>query len=92
LVDQARNLESSTYPVPSTADQGIDIACVCSNSLGGKLFTTNVEELVAASAYLPLLGRDSSVRGDGIVPLDLSPLWKVSGRRVILDSQLLDNE
>jgi hypothetical protein len=97
LVDQTRGLlreiaESSTCKSQALADRGIDITCVCSSSLGGNFLTTNVEELVAASSYLPLLGRiDSSVRGDGIVPLDLA-FMESPARRVILENCSLTNE
>jgi hypothetical protein len=97
LVDQTRGLlreiaESSACRSQALADRGIDITCICSSSLGGSFFTTNVEELVAASAYLPLLGRiDSSVRGDGIVPLDLA-FMESPARRVVLDTCSITKE
>jgi hypothetical protein len=97
LVDQTRGLlreiaESSTCRSQALADRGIDITCVCSSSVGGSFFTTNVEELVAASSYLPLLGRiDPSVKGDGIVPLDLA-FMESPARRVVLDTCSLTNE
>ena len=55
----------------SLVDRGIDVTCVGSSSLDGKIFSTNVEELVAASSYLPLLGRLGS-KGDGIIPTELA--------------------
>jgi hypothetical protein len=97
LVDQTRGLlreiaESSACRSQALADRGIDVTCVCSSSLGGNFFTTNVEELVAASSYLPLLGRiDSSIRGDGIVPLDLA-FMESPARRVVLDTCSVTNE
>jgi pimeloyl-ACP methyl ester carboxylesterase len=78
LVDQTRGLlgevENAIECSPqSLAERGIDVTCVGSSGLDGKLLSTNVEELVAASSYLPLLGRlGSDVKGDGIVPLDLA--------------------
>jgi hypothetical protein len=78
LVDQTRGLLREIAETPacssqSLADQGIDITCVCSSSLSGDFWTTDVEQLVAASSYLPLLGRfGGEVRGDGIVPLELA--------------------
>lgn len=49
---------------------GIDVTCVCSSGFGGNFLTTNLEEFVAASSYLPLMGRLSGdMKGDGIVPL-----------------------
>ena len=78
LVDQTRGLlreiaESPACSSQALADRGIDITCVGSSSLTGSFFTTNVEQLVAASSYLPLLGRTGDdVLGDGIVPLELA--------------------
>jgi hypothetical protein len=97
LVDQTRGLlreiaESSACRSQALAERGIDITCVCSSSVGGSFFTTNVEEIVAASSYLPLLGRiDSSVRGDGIVPLDLA-FMESPARRVVLETCSVTNE
>lgn len=49
------------------------MTCVGSKGVDGLFLTTNVEELVAASSYLPLLGRlGDDVKGDGIVPMDLA--------------------
>lgn len=75
LVDQTRGLlnevEQSLECSPeSLVERGIDITCVGSSGLDGKFLSTNVEELVAASSYLPLLGRLG--KGDGIVPFDLA--------------------
>jgi hypothetical protein len=78
LVDQTRGLLREIAEAPSCSsqalmDRGIDITCVCSSSLSGDFFTTDLEQLVAASSYLPLLGRiGGDVLGDGIVPLDLA--------------------
>jgi len=96
LVDQTRGLLRAIEETPACCPQalaarGIEITCVSSSGLDGSFFTTNVEQLVAASSYLPLLGRlsdDSSnngvARGDGIVPLDLAFLG-APARRVIVD-------
>lgn len=90
LVDQTRGLlraiaESPDCKPQALVDKGIDITCVCSSGLSGNFISMNVEELVAASSYLPLLGRiDSTVKGDGIVPLDLA-FMEEPARRVILE-------
>jgi hypothetical protein len=97
LVDQTRGLlreiaESDSCHPQALTDRGIDITCVCSNSLTGNFLTTNVEELVAASSYWPLLGRlDSTVQGDGIVPLDLA-FMESPARRVVVDNCGLTKE
>lgn len=90
LVDQTRGLLREIAETPSCSskmlveERGIEITCVCSSSLSGNFFTTNVEEFVAASSYLPLLGKtDDSVKGDGIVPLDLA-FMEEPARRVVL--------
>ena len=86
LVDQTRGLlreiaeAESCSPKVLTEELGIDITCVCSDSLTGNLLggrsekeTTLLEEIVALTSYLPLLGRvGDDVAGDGIVPLDLA--------------------
>jgi hypothetical protein len=97
LVDQTRGLlseiEQSVACSPKTLmeEQGIDITCVCSSALSGNFFTTNVEQLVAASSYLPLLGRlGDDVKGDGIIPLDLA-FMNSPARRVVLEQCRLTN-
>jgi len=90
LVDQTRGLlreisETSTCSSGTLVNErGIEVTCVCSSSLPGKFLTTNVEEFVAASSYLPLLGKtDGSVKGDGIVPLDLA-FMEEPARKLVL--------
>lgn len=96
LVDQTRGLLQAISETPSChpqslADQGIDITCVSSRSIGGKFISANIEEVVAASSYLPLLGRtDENTQGDGIVPLELA-FMEPPSRRVIVDSCSLTN-
>lgn len=78
LVDQTRGLLKEVENAQSCSSQalvkrGIAVTCVGSAGLKGDFFTTNIEEIVAASSYLPLLGRlDDSVRGDGIIPTELA--------------------
>lgn len=92
LVDQTRGLlraveESSACSAQSLAERGIEVTCVGSSGLGGNFITTNVEELVAASSYLPLLGKvGKNIKGDGIVPMDLAFLDDTHARRVEVDS------
>jgi len=87
LVDQTRGLlkeveAAVTCSPQALADRGIDVTCVGSTSLQGKIISTNVEELVAASSYLPLLGRlGGDVTGDGIVPTDLA-FMEAPARRI----------
>ena len=89
LVDQTRGLlreidETQGCCTESLKERGIDITCVCSSGLSGNLLTTNVEELVAATSYLPLLGRlGNDVVGDGIVPLDLA--FMQGSRRITIE-------
>lgn len=85
LVDQTRGLLREIEETPSCSPQalvdlGVDVTCVGSSGIGGNFLTTNLEEFVAASSYLPLMGR-LGMKGDGIVPLELafmeSPATKV---------------
>ena len=95
LVDQTRGLLREIAQAPSCTPQaltarGIDITCVCSDALEGKLFSTNVEELVAVASYLPLVGKiDAS--GDGIVPIDLA-FMDEPARRVIVQKCSYTNQ
>lgn len=90
LVDQTRGLLREIEEAPlcspqALADLGIEITCVGSSGVGGKFLTTNVEELVAASSYLPLMGRLSGdMKGDGIVPLDLA-FMESPARKVVVE-------
>jgi hypothetical protein len=90
LVDQTRGLlreiaESPSCSSQALADLGIDITCVCSSGLSGSFLTTDLEQLVAASSYLPLLGRiGGDVSGDGIVPLELA-FMESPARRVEIE-------
>jgi hypothetical protein len=98
LVDQTRGLlqeiattpECSSSSLQNNNNNQLAITCVCSSSLAGKLFSTNVEEVVAASSYWSLLGPSSStdkgvVLGDGIVPLDVA-FMEAPARRLELSS------
>lgn len=97
LVDQTRGLIrsiDSTQECSSQAlaDRGIDVTCVCSASMQANFFSLDVEDIVAASSYLPLLGRlDDSLKGDGIVPLDLAFLDEPA-RRIIIEECPLTKE
>jgi len=90
LVDQTRGLLREIAEAPACSskslieDRGIKVTCVCSSSLPGNFVSTNVEQFVAASSYLPLLGRaGGDVLGDGIVPLDLAFMEAPADRVVI---------
>ena len=84
LVDQTRGLlaaiATSTTCTPQSLidtssnyrNEPLEITCVSSSAISGNFVTTNVEELVAASSYLPLTGKGNGVVGDGIVPLELA--------------------
>ena len=96
LVDQTRGLlreiEESPHCKPQAlVDRGIDITCVSSSGLGANFLTTDIEEIVAASSYLPLLGRLGDVKGDGVVPLDLA-FMEDPARRVVVEECLLTSE
>ena len=76
LVDQTRGLLRRIAECPncssrSLVERGVRIVCVGSSTLEGKIFTADVERIVAAASYLPLTGRYDAV-GDGIVPASLA--------------------
>lgn len=66
-------------------DDEMQITCVCSDAVTSRVWTTNVEELIATASYLPLTGQVQNVSGDGIVPLTLSHL-PPPARRVVLSA------
>jgi hypothetical protein len=88
-VDQTRGLLRAIDEHPDcrasamVRDRGIDVTCVCSDSIAGGF--SNGEEAVALASYLPLLGRLPNARGDGIVPLELAFLDEPA-RRVVVSS------
>lgn len=90
LVDQTRGLlrEIAASPDCSSqtlADRGIKVTCVGSAGLSGKILTTELEEIVAATSYLPLVGKLGDVKGDGIVPTDLA-FMEMPARRVEIEA------
>jgi len=92
VVDQTRGLLAAIDAAPSCTpsalqqDLGIEITCVCSSGLKGKILSSNVEEIIAATSYLPQMGKlDGNAAGDGIVPLELAFLDEPA-RRVVLDN------
>lgn len=90
LVDQTRGLlreieETESCSPQALYDLGVSVTCVGSSGIGGNFLTTNLEELVAASSYLPLMGRlTGDMKGDGIVPLDLA-FMESPATRVVVD-------
>jgi hypothetical protein len=62
LVDQTRGLIASIDATPTcspeylTTQRGIAITCVCSTGIPAKIISSNIEELVAVSSYVPLIG------------------------------------
>jgi PGAP1-like protein len=94
-VDQTRGLlrqidETEACRSSALAERGIDVTCVCSDSLRAGM--SSVEEAVALASYLPLLGRyDPNVRGDGIVPLDLAFLDEPARKVVVQGCSVTSN-
>ena len=77
FVDQTRGLLKSVESSPSCSaeslvNRGIDVTCVGSSCIEGSLLSIDTEELVAASSYIPLLGKLEKKKGDGIVPTDIA--------------------
>ena len=90
LVDQTRGLlreiaTSEDCSSQALSDRGVKITCVGSSSVPGKLITTDVEELIAATSYLPLVGKlGDDVKGDGIVPTEIA-FMESPARRVEIE-------
>lgn len=88
-VDQTRGLlreiaSSPSCSSPSLAERGVRVTCVGGSGLAGRVLTSDVEELIAATSYLPLVGRiGDDVRGDGIVPTELAFMEEPAGRVVV---------
>jgi pimeloyl-ACP methyl ester carboxylesterase len=97
LVDQTRGLlreiaSSEDCSSQCLAESGIKITCVGSSSLSGKLITTDLEEIIAATSYLPLIGRlGADVKGDGIVPTELA-FMESPARRVEIEKCSMSGE
>lgn len=78
LVDQTRGLlreveESDACSAAALVkERNLRVTCVGSTAVQAKIWTTNPEELVAATSYLPLTGRLDGEGGDGIVPAALA--------------------
>lgn len=81
LVDQTRGLlrvveETRGCSAEGLAEQGISVTCVGSTAVQSNIFTNNLEEIVATTSYLPLVGNwkeiTSGIKGDGIIPQDLA--------------------
>ena len=94
LVDQTRGLlreiaESPSCSSSSLSSRGIDITCVGSSSVKAKIFTTNIEEIVAVTSYFPLTGNLGG-EGDGIVPLDLA-FMESPARKIVIDESMCGN-
>lgn len=92
LVDQTRGLLDAITSDPACsaetliAGRGIDVTCVGSTSVASKLFSKNLDELIATSSYFPLTGKWST-EGDGIVPKELA-FMESPARRVELDDKV----
>ncbi len=82
LVDQTRGLlkeVESTYECSSEGleRKGISVTCVGSKAVKSNLLTSDIEQLVATTSYVPLIKKWNSViegpvTGDGIVPTELA--------------------
>jgi hypothetical protein len=91
LVDQTRGLLKEVEQTSSCSsqslivDRNIDVTNVISSGLQGKILTTNLEEIVATTSYLPLLGKLGDRGGDGIIPVDLA-FMEEPARRITIES------
>jgi len=92
LVDQTRGLlkevENTVSCSPqSLVDRGIDVTCVGSSAVKGSIFSSNVENIIALTSYVPLLGIERGLKalGDGIIPTDLA-FMEEPARRIELSA------
>ncbi len=96
LVDQTRGLlraveESEECSAEGLKQKGISVTCVGSTAIKGNIFTTDLEEIVATTSYLPLVEdwknilSSTGVSGDGIIPKDLA-FMDFPAKRVELSS------
>jgi hypothetical protein len=100
LVDQTRGLlaavESTEACSPGyMAQRGMKVTCVGSVGVQSKILSTNLEEIIAATSYLPLI-QDwkkifSGVKGDGIIPEDLAFMDAPANRVEVLNCSLTGN-
>lgn len=93
FVDQTRGLlkaveTSESCSSQSLVDRGIKVSCVGSSSISGTLISTDTEELVAASSYIPLLGKLNKNNGDGIVPIEIAFMEEPANRIEIKECEL----
>ncbi len=81
LVDQTRGLlkaveETEGCSAQGLTEKGISVTCVGSTAVEGKMMTTDLEEIVATTSYLPLVDDwkkiFNGINGDGIIPKDLA--------------------
>lgn len=95
LVDQTRGLlreVESTFECSSEGLQqnGISVTCVGSKAVKSNLLTSDIEEIVATTSYVPLIEKWSSimkgpVSGDGIIPTELA-FMKAPARKIEVEN------
>eukprot|EP00979_Chaetoceros_neogracilis_P013742 scaffold4037_cov265-Chaetoceros_neogracile.AAC.24 len=92
LVDQTRGLlraveQRTECSVEGLGEKGISVTCVGSIAVQGRIITSDLEEIVATTSYLPLVEDwtkiTSGIKGDGIIPEDLA--FMEGSNRVIVE-------
>jgi hypothetical protein len=94
LVDQTRGLlkrveVTKSCSAESLQRSGIQVTCVGSRAIEGKIPFSNVEELVALTSYVPLSGKFGA-NGDGIIPEELA-FMEEPAKRIVLEKCSVTN-
>lgn len=87
IFDQTRGLlkaidKSDSCSASALKERGIRVTNVISDALSANLLTTDIEQIVAATSYLPLTGSFSE-KGDGIVPISIGFMEEPAERIVL---------
>ncbi len=82
LVDQTRGLlreVETTFACSSEGleQNGIQVSCVSSRAVKSNFITSDIEQIVATTSYIPLIEKwnkviQGPVEGDGIIPTELA--------------------
>jgi hypothetical protein len=100
LVDQTRGLLAAVENTEACSPEyriqrGMKVTCLGSVGVQNKILSTNLEEIIATTSYLPLIPDwkkiFSGVKGDGIIPEDLVFMDAPATRVELLNCSLTGN-
>ena len=101
LVDQTRGLLREVEGTFECSSEGLDkngisVTCVGSCAVKSNILSTDLEEIVATTSYLPLIEKWSAVvagpvEGDGIIPKDLAFMDAPARQIVVKNCSLTGN-